>query len=71
MSLNKIKKCDLKKGDLIMVYNDTEAIVLETNNDRQFVDPKIAFYGKKNILTIQGVNPYYINYIISSNENYF
>ena len=66
MSLNKIKKSDLKKGDLIMIYNDIIAIVLETNHDRQFVDPKVAFYDFKNMLTIQGVHPYYINYIIDN-----
>jgi hypothetical protein len=60
-----MKKCDLKKGDLISIYNHISAIVLETNQNNQFVDPKIAYYGNKNRIVIQGVNPYYINYIIS------
>lgn len=60
-----MKKHELKKGDLIMVYNQLQAIVLETNQDNQFVDPKIAYYGKKNRIVIQGVNPYYINFVIN------
>lgn len=63
-----MKKEDLEKGDLIMAYNQLVAIVLETNKDKQFVDPVISYYGEKKTLVTQSIHPYYINHIISRNN---